>query len=87
MDPVRDRASGLVGPLVVCRSDAADTLLNKDLHHIFFVGAMDETKSWYIDENINKFSKVNRSQIQINDADFVLNNTFHSKLTFLLLPR
>ncbi|XP_069829977.1 ceruloplasmin-like [Dendropsophus ebraccatus] len=76
VDAVRDTYSGLVGPLLVCIS-----LNNKTepiVDHNFFILAnvFDENKSWYLDENIKRFT--DNSSVDKEDPDFQESNMMHS---------
>ncbi|XP_033757382.1 LOW QUALITY PROTEIN: hephaestin-like protein [Pecten maximus] len=69
VNPERDIATGLIGPLIICRDHAAlasDEAVSVPL----FVGVVNEVKSWYIDQNIpNEHMSINRS-----DPSFIRNN-------------
>ncbi|XP_060072959.1 hephaestin-like protein [Ylistrum balloti] len=65
----RDVATGLIGPLIVCRNYAG-TIADDTVNMPLLVGVVNEAKSWYIDENIPAgYSSVNRS-----DPSFIKNN-------------
>ncbi|KAF1378555.1 hypothetical protein PFLUV_G00191770 [Perca fluviatilis] len=58
-DPAKDTNSGLVGPLLVCKKGTlGENGTQKGLDKEFFLlfSVMDENMSWYLEENIEKFS-------------------------------
>ncbi|XP_064182093.1 coagulation factor VIII [Anguilla rostrata] len=80
VDPVRDVASGLIGPLVVCYRKTLDKrgnvlMSDKEKHLMFTV--FDENKSWYINENIRKYIK-DPSTVNHNDPGFYNSNVMHN---------
>ncbi|XP_029304278.1 hephaestin-like protein 1 [Cottoperca gobio] len=75
-DPVKDTSSGLVGPLLVCKKGALrENGTQKGLDKEFFLlfSVMDENMSWYLEENIEKFSNTARE-----DEDFEESNLMHA---------
>ncbi|KAK7882323.1 hypothetical protein WMY93_028497 [Mugilogobius chulae] len=79
VDTPRDIASGLVGPLLICKSQSLNVRnvqvkADKEQHAVFAV--FDENKSWYLDENI----KTNCDQSKINrvDPEFYNSNIMHT---------
>uniref|UniRef100_A0A6Q2XRZ2 F5/8 type C domain-containing protein n=1 Tax=Esox lucius TaxID=8010 RepID=A0A6Q2XRZ2_ESOLU len=60
----RDVASGLVGPLLICKKQ----------HAMFAV--FDENKSWYLDENIASYSEPGKAKK--DDPDFHKSNIMHT---------
>uniref|UniRef100_A0A3B3X5G3 ferroxidase n=1 Tax=Poecilia mexicana TaxID=48701 RepID=A0A3B3X5G3_9TELE len=79
VDTTRDIASGLIGPMLICKSQSLDVRnvqlkADKEQHAVFSV--FDENKSWYLDENIRRCydqSKVNKA-----DQDFYKSNVMHT---------
>ncbi|XP_062982987.1 coagulation factor V [Elgaria multicarinata webbii] len=76
VDTTRDIASGLIGPLLVCKPKALDTkgIQNKadeEQHAVFAV--FDENKSWYLEENIKKYCS-NPSTVKRDDPKFYNSN-------------
>uniref|UniRef100_A0A3B5MK47 Coagulation factor V n=1 Tax=Xiphophorus couchianus TaxID=32473 RepID=A0A3B5MK47_9TELE len=79
VDTPRDIASGLIGPMLICKSQSLDVRnvqlrADKEQHAVFSV--FDENKSWYLDENIRRCydqSKVNKA-----DPDFYKSNVMHT---------
>ncbi|XP_061091962.1 coagulation factor VIII [Conger conger] len=85
IDPVRDVASGLIGPLVVCFRKTLDRrghvlMSDKEKHLMFSV--FDENKSWYIDENIKKYIK-DPSTVTPNDHGFYNSNVMYNVNGFM----
>ncbi|KAI4896148.1 hypothetical protein NFI96_020013, partial [Prochilodus magdalenae] len=77
-DPIRDTNSGLIGPLLVCKTGALsanDT--QRDVDHEFFLlfSILDENLSWYLEENIRSYG-TNESDPQ--DEAFVESNKMHA---------
>ncbi|KAM9347623.1 coagulation factor V [Symphorus nematophorus] len=79
VDTPRDIASGLIGPILICKSQSLNVRnvqlkADKEQHAVFAV--FDENKSWYLDSNIRQYcdqSKVNKA-----DEDFKKSNVMHS---------
>ncbi|KAB5554203.1 hypothetical protein PHYPO_G00047470 [Pangasianodon hypophthalmus] len=85
LDPERDIASGLVGPLIICKSESLDKrgkVLSSDREKHLMFSIFDENKSWYADENIRKFSE-DHSKIDRNDPHFYNSNIMHSVNGFM----
>uniref|UniRef100_A0A8C1X8C2 Coagulation factor V n=1 Tax=Cyprinus carpio TaxID=7962 RepID=A0A8C1X8C2_CYPCA len=76
VDTPRDIASGLVGPLLICKSQLFQTLrVDKEQHVMFTV--FDENKSWYHDENINTYCS-DPKRVQRDDPEFYKSNVMHT---------
>ncbi|KAJ8337919.1 hypothetical protein SKAU_G00368850 [Synaphobranchus kaupii] len=80
IDPVRDVASGLIGPLVVCYRKTLDKrgnvlMSDKEKHLMFTV--FDENKSWYINENIQKYIEY-PSTVDPTDPGFYNSNVMYN---------
>eukprot|EP00794_Sanderia_malayensis_P014202 gene14202-15684_t len=81
VDPVQDAYSGLVGPLVVCKKGS----LGKnglpqgyDAERFILMAVMDENKSWYLQENMNKYcTSPNCGNVDKEDEDFMESNKMH----------
>ncbi|MCJ8739594.1 hypothetical protein PDJAM_G00049090 [Pangasius djambal] len=85
LDPERDIASGLVGPLIICKSESLDKrgrVLSSDREKHLMFSIFDENKSWHADENIRKFSE-DHSKIDRNDPHFYNSNIMHSVNGFM----
>ncbi|CAB1346519.1 unnamed protein product [Coregonus sp. 'balchen'] len=75
----RDIASGLVGPLLICKSQSLDKRnvqlkSDKEQHAMFAV--FDENKSWYLDDNIASYSET--AKVKKEDPDFYKSNIMHT---------
>uniref|UniRef100_A0A6Q2Y3K0 Coagulation factor V n=1 Tax=Esox lucius TaxID=8010 RepID=A0A6Q2Y3K0_ESOLU len=73
----RDVASGLVGPLLICKSQSLtkrNLKSDKEQHAMFAV--FDENKSWYLDENIASYSEPGKAKK--DDPDFHKSNIMHT---------
>uniref|UniRef100_A0AAR2K299 Coagulation factor V n=1 Tax=Pygocentrus nattereri TaxID=42514 RepID=A0AAR2K299_PYGNA len=76
----RDIASGLIGPLLICKSQSLNTRnvqlrADKEQHAMFAV--FDENKSWYLDENINTYCE-DPKRVKKDDTDFYKSNVMHT---------
>uniref|UniRef100_A0AAQ6IL01 F5/8 type C domain-containing protein n=2 Tax=Anabas testudineus TaxID=64144 RepID=A0AAQ6IL01_ANATE len=80
VDTPRDIASGLIGPLLICRSQSLNVrnvqvnTADKEQHAMFAV--FDENKSWYLDYNIRQYC--DRSKVNKADLDFYKSNVMHT---------
>ncbi|KAL2096234.1 hypothetical protein ACEWY4_008382 [Coilia grayii] len=81
-DYVRDLASGLVGPLVVCRSTVLDggrrrRDVDREFALLFMV--FDENESWYLQDNINThITPHTHTHLDTSDPEFMESNKMHS---------
>uniref|UniRef100_A0A9J7Z3X4 Coagulation factor VIII, procoagulant component n=1 Tax=Cyprinus carpio carpio TaxID=630221 RepID=A0A9J7Z3X4_CYPCA len=83
VDPVRDVASGLVGPLIICKSQSLDKkgrVVTSDKEKKLLFTVFDENRSWYFEENMKKNSE-DPTKIDRNDPDFYNSNVMHSGVT------
>ncbi|XP_074078065.1 coagulation factor V [Macrotis lagotis] len=76
VDIQRDIASGLIGLLLICKSRTLDNrgvqrTADSEQQAVFAV--FDENKSWYIEDNINRFCE-NPSSVKRNDPKFYESN-------------
>ncbi|OBS67713.1 hypothetical protein A6R68_03746, partial [Neotoma lepida] len=57
VDAPKDIASGLIGPLILCKKDSLDKGKEKNIDQEFVVmfSVVDENLSWYLEDNINTF--------------------------------
>uniref|UniRef100_A0A8D0KUN2 ferroxidase n=1 Tax=Strix occidentalis caurina TaxID=311401 RepID=A0A8D0KUN2_STROC len=81
VDPVKDMYSGLVGPLKICRrgalqSDGVRKDVKREFALLFLV--FDENQSWYLEENVERYSKGNHKAINLLDDKFVESNKMHA---------
>lgn len=79
VDTARDIASGLIGPILICKSQSLNVRnvqmkADKEQHAMFAV--FDENKSWYLDDNIRQFC--DQSKINKADPDFYKYNVMHT---------
>ncbi|XP_010151191.1 PREDICTED: ceruloplasmin-like, partial [Eurypyga helias] len=79
VDAPRDVASGLVGPLIICRKGAMSKGNGRhfDAEFILMFSVMDENLSWYLDDNIRTYCSES-SKIDRDDEDFQESNKMHS---------
>ncbi|XP_073482013.1 ceruloplasmin-like [Aquarana catesbeiana] len=77
VDPVKDTYSGLVGPLLVCKTLTDTDQTGADNDFIVMPTVFDENQSWYIHSNINQFTG-NPESVDVEDPDFQEANTKHS---------
>uniref|UniRef100_A0A8C8HDF9 ferroxidase n=1 Tax=Oncorhynchus tshawytscha TaxID=74940 RepID=A0A8C8HDF9_ONCTS len=75
----RDIASGLVGPLLICKSQSLNKRnvqlkSDKEQHAMFTV--FDENKSWYLDDNIVSYSEP--AKVKKEDPEFYKSNVMHT---------
>ncbi|XP_018428925.1 PREDICTED: ceruloplasmin-like, partial [Nanorana parkeri] len=77
VDPVKDTNSGLVGPLLVCNKLTSTNQTGADYDFVMMPTVFDENKSWYLQDNINRFAG-NPESVDVNDPDFVESNNMHS---------
>lgn len=76
----QDLASGLVGPLVVCRKGTLDkdrrrTDVDKEFALLFMV--FDENESWYLDKNIETYLQENPEIFNKDEEGFIESNMMH----------
>ncbi|NXF48334.1 CERU protein, partial [Oceanites oceanicus] len=79
IDAPRDVASGLVGPLIICRKDTMNKGSDKhfDAEFILMFSVMDENLSWYLEDNIETYCS-EPSKVEKDDEDFQESNKMHS---------
>ncbi|XP_072029142.1 hephaestin-like protein [Amphiura filiformis] len=78
-DRVKDTHSGLIGPLVICRKGVLGSdgkRADVDREFVLLFSVTDENQSWYLDENIEKFSP-DPSLVDKEDPDFEESNLMH----------
>ncbi|XP_047456763.1 coagulation factor V [Mugil cephalus] len=79
VDTPRDIASGLIGPILICKSQSLNVRnvqlkADKEQHAVFAV--FDENKSWYLEDNIRQYC--DRSKVNKADPDFYKSNIMHT---------
>nr|XP_056714442.1 coagulation factor V [Euleptes europaea] len=80
VDVTRDIASGLIGPLLICKGRALNQkgVQNKadvEQHAVFAV--FDENKSWYLEDNIKQYCS-DPSTVKRDDPKFYKSNVMHT---------
>ncbi|XP_008592159.1 PREDICTED: coagulation factor V, partial [Galeopterus variegatus] len=76
VDITRDIASGLIGLLLICKSRSLDRRgiqRAADIEQQAVFAVFDENKSWYIEDNINKFCE-NPDEVNRDDPKFYESN-------------
>ncbi|XP_061679795.1 coagulation factor V isoform X2 [Syngnathoides biaculeatus] len=79
VDTPRDIASGLIGPLLICKShslNVRNVQVKSDKEQQAMFAVFDENKSWYLDDNIRQFC--DRSRVNKADPDFHKSNVMHT---------
>ncbi|XP_055006712.1 coagulation factor V-like [Boleophthalmus pectinirostris] len=79
VDTPRDIASGLIGPILICKSQSLNVRnvqlkADKEQHAVFAV--FDENKSWYLDDNIKAYC--DQSRVNKVDSEFYKSNVMHT---------
>ncbi|XP_039383519.1 venom prothrombin activator pseutarin-C non-catalytic subunit-like isoform X2 [Mauremys reevesii] len=80
VDVTRDIASGLIGPLLICKSETLDKrgVQNKaDAEQQAVFAVFDENKSWYLEDNIKQYCS-NPSSVKRDDPKFYKSNVMHT---------
>uniref|UniRef100_A0A8C4WFS3 Plastocyanin-like domain-containing protein n=1 Tax=Gopherus evgoodei TaxID=1825980 RepID=A0A8C4WFS3_9SAUR len=81
VDVTRDIASGLIGPLLICKSETLDkrgVQKKADAEQQAVFAVFDENKSWYLEDNIKQYC-TNPSSIKRDDPKFYRSNVMHSE--------
>ncbi|XP_054642968.1 coagulation factor V isoform X2 [Dunckerocampus dactyliophorus] len=79
VDTPRDIASGLIGPLLICKSQSLNVRnvqVKADKEQQAMFAVFDENKSWYLDDNIRGFC--DPSQVNKADPGFYKSNVMHT---------
>lgn len=80
VNPERDLASGLIGPLLICCKESVDQRGNQmmsDKRNVILFSLFDENQSWYIAENVQRFLP-DAADAQPQDPGFQASNLMHS---------
>nr|XP_004672704.2 coagulation factor VIII isoform X1 [Jaculus jaculus] len=80
INPERDLASGLIGPLLICYKESVDQRGNQmmsDKRNVILFSVFDENQSWYLTENMQRFLP-NSARVQPQDPEFQASNIMHS---------
>uniref|UniRef100_A0A8B9QA12 Plastocyanin-like domain-containing protein n=1 Tax=Apteryx owenii TaxID=8824 RepID=A0A8B9QA12_APTOW len=79
IDPTRDTASGLIGPLLICFKKSMDQRGNQvGLSRLVLFSVFDENRSWYLAENIQRFC-TDPAHVDTQDPQFYISNVMHSE--------
>ncbi|XP_077681671.1 coagulation factor VIII [Eretmochelys imbricata] len=80
INPVRDTASGLIGPLLICSKESMDQrgnqMMSDETRFVLF-SVFDENHSWYLAENIQRFC-TDAAMVNPQDPEFYASNVMHS---------
>ncbi|KAM7045154.1 coagulation factor VIII [Molossus nigricans] len=80
VDLEKDMHSGLIGPLLICRTNTLNPAHGRQVtvqEFALFFTIFDETKSWYITENMERNCRA-PCNIQMEDPTFKENYRFHA---------
>ncbi|NXF75846.1 FA8 factor, partial [Sclerurus mexicanus] len=78
IDPVRDTASGLIGPLLICFKKSMDQRGNQvDNTGLVLFSIFDENLSWYLEENIQRFCS-DPAHVDTQEPQFYASNVMHT---------
>ncbi|XP_068267798.1 coagulation factor VIII isoform X2 [Nyctibius grandis] len=80
INPVRDMASGLIGPLLICFKKSMDQRGNQimsDNTRLVLFSVFDENHSWYLEENIRRFC-TDAAHVDTQDPQFYASNMMHT---------
>uniref|UniRef100_A0A5F4VR85 Ceruloplasmin n=1 Tax=Callithrix jacchus TaxID=9483 RepID=A0A5F4VR85_CALJA len=78
VDQVKDLYSGLIGPLIVCRTHYLKVFNpRKKLEFVLLFLVFDENESWYLDDNINTYSD-HPEKVNKDDEEFIESNKMHA---------
>uniref|UniRef100_A0A2K6SJC6 Coagulation factor V n=1 Tax=Saimiri boliviensis boliviensis TaxID=39432 RepID=A0A2K6SJC6_SAIBB len=80
VDMMRDIASGLIGLLLICKTRSLDKRgiqRAADIEQRAVFAVFDENKSWYLEDNINKFCE-NPDEVKRDDPNFYESNVMSS---------
>ncbi|XP_060234109.1 ceruloplasmin isoform X1 [Meriones unguiculatus] len=89
VDAPKDIASGLIGPLILCKKGSLDNEIEKKTNREFVVmfSVVDENLSWYLEDNIKTFCS-EPEKVDKDNEDFQESNRMYSMngYTFGSLP-
>ncbi|KFV07003.1 Coagulation factor VIII [Tauraco erythrolophus] len=80
IDQVRDMASGLIGPLLICFKKSMDQRGNQimsDNTRLVLFSVFDENRSWYLEENIRRFC-TDAAHVDKQDPQFYASNMMYA---------
>ncbi|XP_035181806.1 coagulation factor VIII [Oxyura jamaicensis] len=80
VNPARDTASGLIGPLLICFKKSMDQrgnqIMSDETRPVLF-SVFDENRSWYLEENIRRFC-TDAAHVDTQDPQFYASNVMHT---------
>ncbi|KAM6061134.1 coagulation factor VIII isoform 3-T3 [Chlamydotis macqueenii] len=80
INPIRDTASGLIGPLLICFKKTMDQRGNQimsDKTRLVLFSVFNENHSWYLEENIRRFC-TDAAHVDTQDPQFYASNLMHT---------
>nr|XP_003476593.3 ceruloplasmin isoform X1 [Cavia porcellus] len=79
IDAPKDIASGLIGPLIICKKGSLDSEKEKNIDQEFVVmfSVVDENLSWYIEDNIDNYCS-DPEKVDKENEDFQESNRMYS---------
>lgn len=88
IDAPKDIASGLIGPLILCKKDSLDKETEKerniDQEFVVMFSVVDENLSWYLEDNIKAYCS-EPEKVDRDDEEFQESNRMYCKLAALML--
>uniref|UniRef100_K1QSH0 Ceruloplasmin n=2 Tax=Magallana gigas TaxID=29159 RepID=K1QSH0_MAGGI len=76
----RDIPSGLFGPLIICSSTVPNDVVGSNLQQkVFIVGSVDETQSWYLEDNLKTYTGI----VDTDDPRFAEANAIRGKCSYI----
>lgn len=76
----RDIPSGLFGPLIICSSTVPNDAVGSTLQQkVFIVGSVDETQSWYLEDNLKTYTGI----VDTDDPRFAEANAIRGKCSYI----
>ncbi|XP_008846263.1 ceruloplasmin isoform X2 [Nannospalax galili] len=79
IDAPKDIASGLIGPLILCKKGSLDNEKEKNIDQEFVVmfSVVDENLSWYLEDNVKAFCS-EPEKVDVENEEFQESNRMHS---------
>lgn len=80
----RDIPSGLFGPLIICSTTVPNDAVGSTLQQkVFIVGSVDETQSWYLEDNLKTYTGI----VDTDDPRFAEANAIRGKCSYISFPQ
>lgn len=80
----RDIPSGLFGPLIICSPTVPNDVVGSNLQQkVFIVGSVDETQSWYLEDNLKTYTGI----VDTDDPRFAEANAIRGKCSYISFPQ